>query len=224
MPELRDALLAKKRHESQFAVETVAYSGKIVARNGSVSVPGLYDHIWVMPYGEGEPEAVYNRRVKARPGLWVFVGFAAKSTILEVLAVDVTTSAGNEPTAFLELINHAASHRRFGDDPLWVERRMMIDGLHVTPAGGLNVRVSPGDWSTWTRPRTRWPWSTARLWLTCRQSARFGLRPRTGLTRRHIFCCILKRTLANRISTMPGCCGGELGGSASTTAKGTRRL
>jgi hypothetical protein len=144
--ELRDIIKARKQHERQFAKEQVVFNGKIALRNGRTAVPGVFDHTWVVPEGESEPVAVYNRSVKGnRVGRGVQVGFAPYSTILEILRGNIDTIAGVVPTAGLDLQSHAPSHRvRDGDDPLYIEDRAIVI-LLVYPTGqsGLKVKVSP---------------------------------------------------------------------------------
>jgi hypothetical protein len=142
--ELRDAILARQANEKKFAHRQIVGYGSIVARDGSVEVSGVFNHVWVLPNGDGEPVAVYNRRVKqSRPGLSVVYGFEAYSTVLEILWVDVETIAGVQETAGLDMVNHAASHQPTGDDPLWIGRRSIVEMLYVSPGTGLAVNVAP---------------------------------------------------------------------------------
>jgi hypothetical protein len=140
---IRDAKLARRQHEQRFAGERIETYAVIVKRNGSTQVPGVYDHIWVLPYGVGEPVAVYNRRVKStRPNTAVAIGYAPGSTTLEVLRTVIDTTAGVVPTGTVDLPNHASSHYPDGDDPLYIYGRA-IAVLLCYPAGGLKVNVAP---------------------------------------------------------------------------------
>jgi hypothetical protein len=147
MTDKRDVKLARKAREQKFEPVTVAFTGKIVSRNGSVAVPGVFNHVWVLATDTAEPEAVYNRRVKdTRPGLPVVVGYAPKSKILEILQTDVEHLAGFYETGGLDTQRHADTHLDTGDDPVYVNRRMITDQLYVAPGSGLAVNVSPYEY------------------------------------------------------------------------------
>lgn len=144
MTDLRDVIKLRKRYEDRFAQEIVVTNGEIVARSGSTKVPGVPNHYWVIPLGEGEPVAVYNRNVKAtRPGLAVQIGYAPNSTVLEILRTVIDANSQSEDTGGINLEPHAGSHRVDGDDPLFIETRA-ITSLLTYPTGqsGLSVHVS----------------------------------------------------------------------------------
>lgn len=151
----------QQRREADFEKTTVAYTGKITSRNGSVHVPGILNHVWVLPTDESEPEAVYNRTVKdTRPDLPVVVGFFPKSTVLEILRTDVEHLAGYAETGGLDVPNHGDTHRSpkaGGDDPTWVDRDLIIDQLYLSPGSGLAVNVSPYEYDSLTGARVYFP-------------------------------------------------------------------
>src|SRR5687767_9667771 len=119
--ELREAIKKRKANQAQFAQEQIVTKGKLIARDGSTSVQGLLNHVWVAPEGENEPIAAYNRNVKDnRVGLGVIVGFAPSSTILEILRTDVESVAGFVDTTGLDTQRHAPSHLIGGDDPHFI--------------------------------------------------------------------------------------------------------
>lgn len=151
----------QQRREADFEKTTVAYTGKIISRNGSVHVPGILNHVWVLPTDESEPEAVYNRTVKdTRPDLPVVVGFFPKSTVLEILRTDVEHLAGYAETGGLDVPNHGETHRSpkaGGEDPTWVDRDLIIDQLYLSPGSGLAVNVSPYEYDSLTGARVYFP-------------------------------------------------------------------